>query len=281
MPDLANRDFMVVDLGCLNVRGRGGGMSENLKKFLAVGGLIAVFAAITLVRTRAALREVQGKSDQRTPEEWMRLLEVETFDPPLGTPRTAQRTMLSDPPTAPHLHLARLKLAGADERTERAKMKEGTVWLPIARKLYELGSNGFTFDEIEGPPNEEGRSKMVVDGWLLYSPPLEEPYASELGDAVCMVAEVSPGSPAEHLGLRQGDVLADFDHRKLYVGARGLDYPCENLPDLASLPTGQVVAFTVLRNGKPVELAAPKPEGKFGYIYIPAPVISPERLPKH
>jgi S1-C subfamily serine protease len=96
---------------------------------------------------------------------------------------------------------------------------------------------------------------------------------------VCLISEVSPGSDAQRLGLKAGDVIAEIDHNSLATGGRG--YACAGLSQLDFVSPGQTVAFTVLRDGTVVEHSGTKPNGKFGFRYVPAPVISPEKLAKH
>ncbi len=64
-----------------------------------------------------------------------------------------------------------------------------------------------------------------------------------------LVSQVLPGEPAEKAGIKQGDVIVNFDGRKV-----------ENSKDLprivAATPIGKEVAVTVLRDGKQIKLRA-------------------------
>jgi serine protease Do len=61
-----------------------------------------------------------------------------------------------------------------------------------------------------------------------------------------LVAQVSPGSPAEKAGIEQGDIILEFDGKEV---ADSKDLP----RIVASTPVGKAVAIKVLRNGKVLE----------------------------
>jgi serine protease Do len=64
-----------------------------------------------------------------------------------------------------------------------------------------------------------------------------------------LVADVTAGSPAGKAGVKAGDVITDYDGRKI---ARSEDLPRA----VAATPVGRRVALTVVRGGKPVALEA-------------------------
>lgn len=77
------------------------------------------------------------------------------------------------------------------------------------------------------------------------------------GDAVqVVVRDVAPGSPAEHAGIREGDVIRQVAGRKVH---RGVDLECA----LISTAAGDQVEFAVLRDDRPVDITlglVPSPE---------------------
>jgi len=97
---------------------------------------------------------------------------------------------------------------------------------------------------------ERGR---VVRGYLgVAVQPLTQELAKAFGlekDEGALVAAVQPGSPAAEAGLRQGDVIVEYDGK-----------PIEDVPELprlvAATPIGKEVAMKVLREGQPQTLTA-------------------------
>ena len=87
----------------------------------------------------------------------------------------------------------------------------------------------------------------VVRGWLgIAFQPVDDTLAQAFQAKTksgAMVANVTPGSPAENGGLRNGDIIIEVAGKKLDEAS--------DLPTLvASLPPGKVASFKVLRNGK-------------------------------
>src|SRR6266508_1740308 len=93
----------------------------------------------------------------------------------------------------------------------------------------------------------------VDRGWLgVTIQPLTPELAKGLGlptPQVALVASVADGSPAQKAGLGQGDVITEYNGRKV---ARSDDLPRA----VAETPVGREVLLTVLRNGKPVTVTA-------------------------
>ena len=93
----------------------------------------------------------------------------------------------------------------------------------------------------------------VDRGWLgVTIQPLTPELAKGLGlpnPQGALVASVADGSPAQKAGLGQGDVITEYNGRKV---ARSDDLPRA----VAETPVGREVPLTVLRNGKPVTVTA-------------------------
>jgi serine protease Do len=64
-----------------------------------------------------------------------------------------------------------------------------------------------------------------------------------------LVSSVSEGSPAERAGLKPGDIITEYDGRKV---ERASDLPRA----VAGTPVGREVRLSVIRDGKPVTLSA-------------------------
>src|SRR5215831_12475672 len=64
-----------------------------------------------------------------------------------------------------------------------------------------------------------------------------------------LVSSVSEGSPAERAGIKTGDIITEYDGRKV---ERASDLPRA----VAATPVGRDVKLTVVRDGKPVTLTA-------------------------
>jgi len=93
---------------------------------------------------------------------------------------------------------------------------------------------------------------MVVRGWLgvaiqRVSPAIAESLGLE-GARGALVASVSKGGPAEHGGVKVGDVITEFDEKVIKDS--------NDLPRMvASKPVGKEVQLKVIRDGKEVALA--------------------------
>ena len=93
---------------------------------------------------------------------------------------------------------------------------------------------------------------MVVRGWLgvaiqRVSPAIAESLGLE-GARGALVASVSKGGPAEHGGVKVGDVITEFDEKVIKDS--------NDLPRMvASKPVGKEVPLKVIRDGKEVALA--------------------------
>jgi serine protease Do len=96
-------------------------------------------------------------------------------------------------------------------------------------------------------------SGKVTRGWLGVSiQPLTPDLAKSFGRAEtagALVASVSESSPAERAGLKPGDIITDYDGRKV---ERTADLPRA----VASTPIGREVRLTVVREGQPLTLTA-------------------------
>jgi serine protease Do len=92
------------------------------------------------------------------------------------------------------------------------------------------------------------QSGRVVRGWLgVTVQPLTADLARSFnvpGSAGALVAGVAEGSPAMKAGLKAGDVITEYDGRKV---ARSEELPRA----VAETPTGRDVPVTVVRDGKP------------------------------
>lgn len=91
----------------------------------------------------------------------------------------------------------------------------------------------------------------VVRGWLgVFVQKLTPELASSLGideDEGALVSDVTPGSPAEQAGIKRGDVITEYDGKKI-----------DDVSDLTTLaavtPPGTEVDIKLLQNGKPRDL---------------------------
>jgi serine protease Do len=96
-------------------------------------------------------------------------------------------------------------------------------------------------------------SGKVTRGWLGVSiQPITADLAKSFGRAEtsgALVASVAEGSPAERAGLKPGDIITDYDGRKV---DRTVDLPRA----VAATPIGHEVRLTVVREGKPLILTA-------------------------
>jgi len=97
---------------------------------------------------------------------------------------------------------------------------------------------------------EKGR---VTRGWLgvniqAVTPQLAESFGLK-GKKGALVSQVFKGGPAEKAGIKQGDIILEFDDKEI-----------SNLRDLprivASTPVGKTVPIMVFRNGKTIPLRA-------------------------
>jgi serine protease Do len=130
------------------------------------------------------------------------------------------------------------------------------------------------------------QSGHVVRGWLGVSvQPLTADLAKSFnvpGAAGALVASVTEGSPAMKAGLKAGDVITEYDGRKV---ARSDELPRA----VAETPSGRDVPVTVVRDGKPRTLtvkvgtledpeskpvAAAAPEG--GSLGVSVQTVTPE-----
>ncbi len=126
----------------------------------------------------------------------------------------------------------------------------------------------------------------VVRGWLgVTVQPLTDDLAKSFkvpGATGALVAGVADGSPAMAAGLKPGDVITEYDGRKV---ARSDELPRA----VADTPSGHEVPVTVIRDGKPVTLtvkvgtledspkvaaAAAAPEG--GTLGVSVQTVTPE-----
>ncbi len=78
--------------------------------------------------------------------------------------------------------------------------------------------------------------------------------AKLLGRAKVVITEIIPGSPAEKLGLREGDVMLSYDGRKI------LDFHV--LPYMTASTGGPARELCVRRAGQ--ELTVSAPSGRLG-----------------
>lgn len=89
----------------------------------------------------------------------------------------------------------------------------------------------------------------VTRGWLgvviqSITPDLAKSFGLR-GEAGALVSEVVKGSPAEKAGLKNGDIITEFDGRKIRE--------MNELPRLVAVtPVGKKVKVTIIRNGKPL-----------------------------
>src|SRR3990170_4849908 len=96
-------------------------------------------------------------------------------------------------------------------------------------------------------------SGKVTRGWLgVGIQPVTPDLAKSFGRAETsgvLVSSVSDGSPAERAGLKPGDIITEYDGRKV---ERASDPPRA----VAGTPVGREVRLSVIRDGKPVTLSA-------------------------
>jgi serine protease Do len=96
-------------------------------------------------------------------------------------------------------------------------------------------------------------SGKVTRGWLgVGIQPVTPELAKSFGRTETigvLVSSVSDGSPAERAGIKSGDIITEYDGRKV---ERASDLPRA----VAATPVGQSVKLTVVRDGKPVTLTA-------------------------
>ncbi|MDO8475533.1 MAG: Do family serine endopeptidase, partial [Candidatus Rokubacteria bacterium] len=96
-------------------------------------------------------------------------------------------------------------------------------------------------------------SGKVTRGWLgVGIQPVTPDLAKSFGRAETtgvLVSSVSEGSPAERAGLKSGDIITEYDGRKV---ERASDLPRA----VAGTPVGREVRLSVIRDGKPVTLSA-------------------------
>jgi len=96
-------------------------------------------------------------------------------------------------------------------------------------------------------------SGKVTRGWLgvgiqAVTPELAKSFG-RTETAGVLVSSVSDGSPAERAGIKAGDIITEYDGRKV---ERAGDLPRA----VAATPVGQSVKLTVVRDGKPMTLTA-------------------------
>ena len=96
-------------------------------------------------------------------------------------------------------------------------------------------------------------SGKVTRGWLgVGIQPVTPDLAKSFGRAETtgvLVSSVSEGSPAERAGLKSGDIITEYDGRKV---ERASDLPRA----VAGTPVGREGRLAVIRDGKPVTLSA-------------------------
>src|ERR1044071_4054648 len=68
--------------------------------------------------------------------------------------------------------------------------------------------------------------------------------------AGALVSDVTKGGPADHAGIKSGDVITEFDHKEIKTSA---DLPLQ----VARIAPGKTVPMKVLRNNKEVTLNVP------------------------
>lgn len=109
---------------------------------------------------------------------------------------------------------------------------------------------------IDNPPSEEGLDSDREDAWLgVFTQPLVDDLAEYWGldkNGGIVISTVIAGSPAERTGLRSGDIIVNFDGTPITIKQ---DEDVLNFTKLIrETPIGEVVALTLLRDGKPVEI---------------------------
>src|ERR1700682_4179378 len=96
-------------------------------------------------------------------------------------------------------------------------------------------------------------SGKVTRGWLgVGIQPVTPELAKSFGQTETtgvLVSSVSEGSPAERAGIKVGDIITEYDGRKV---ERASDLPRA----VAGTPVGREVRLSVIRDGKPVTLSA-------------------------
>ena len=245
-------------------------MSESQKKLLVVLVGLVVFGGITAWKVRVAMRERAVSS--MSSSDWDARLETEvTASVHFNVPAEGIYRETSAPRQA--IQLARFKLRGRIDNW-RQTLKGDHIPDPITRRMRALKGNVLVLEGIDdaAPGLVEGEGILLGAAYLRYAEPL-----AALGDRFssegCVVAALTPGSPAEGAGLQVGDLVSDVDHRGLRQGPEG--DPCE--PILAAVrttPTSHTVALSVFRDGTLTELSIVKPEGPTGFNTYPAPFLS-------
>ncbi len=106
---------------------------------------------------------------------------------------------------------------------------------------------------IEAPPGDEIESD---DAWLgIFTQPLTDDLAEYWGlrkDGGIVVSTVIPGSPAEVSGLRPGDVLTEFNGRR--ISAKQDQEVLGFTKMVRESPIGQMIPMSILRNGESMQL---------------------------
>jgi serine protease Do len=101
--------------------------------------------------------------------------------------------------------------------------------------------------------NQLADSGKVTRGWLgVGIQPVTPELAKSFGRTETtgvLVSSVSEGSPAERAGIKVGDIITEYDGRKV---ERGSDLPRA----VAATPVGRDVKLSVVRDGKPVTVTA-------------------------
>ena len=119
------------------------------------------------------------------------------------------------------------------------------------------GSVGIGFaipvDQAKSVVTQLAATGHVARGWLGVSiQPLTPELAKGFGLPAAngaLVASVQDGSPAARAGVKAGDVITEYDSRKV---GRSSDLPRM----VADTPAGRPVSLTVVRDGKPLTLTA-------------------------
>jgi membrane-associated protease RseP (regulator of RpoE activity) len=151
-----------------------------------------------------------------------------------------------------------IRAGGAKFDESRDDPRQKIVAIPWCRSYgvrpfpYPLGTGGLPWERLKtgqpstgpqvGPPKSEGPRAYV--GVMLRSLPKEamQTYSIDCG---VLVEHVRRGGPAEKAGLKEGDILLEFNGQKLtdVKGCLGL---------IAASKAGAPVPVKVLREGKPL-----------------------------
>lgn len=247
-------------------------MSEKLKLGVAVALVVAV-AAVFVVRTRSALEDA-GDEISGT-DNWQITVEDHTPSPVKWD--ASRLSGFDAEPTGPHLRIATFRVTGPVTRLREISADSGQHFLNVRQRMTELHANAYVHEGVDDqvPGLVADQAELIEGIYLIHAGEVGEPYRSQLGKMACQITSVTPGSPAEVGGMKVGDVMVDLDDAGIAEASGKADNPCRPINDaMKSLPPNQPGQLLVLRDGVPVTLTVSRPGTKFGFDYLPVPILS-------